>query len=207
MVKNKYKLIVIIGNVGVGKSTLANILAKKLNAVKIPADDLYKTNPFFNDTVKDRKRWSLTSDLWFLKKRVELAEQYPFYLKENHVVVDSGISMSWVYSNSRLNTGHYNKDEWNLYQIYFDLLTVDLTDPDYLIYLKADVNFLMNRIKKRNRKFEIKFFTVKYLSSLTLSLEKYIKTIHKKTKTITLDLNRDILDENKIKQLCKKIIF
>ncbi len=70
-----YSFITIIGNIASGKSTIAHFLAKQLDADLVMADELYKTNPFFQNAVVDRSRWSLASDLWFLMKRVEMAKE------------------------------------------------------------------------------------------------------------------------------------
>ena len=52
-----YKLVVIIGNVGSGKSTVSKMLAKKLGAKLVPADKFFEINPFFPLALEDRKRW------------------------------------------------------------------------------------------------------------------------------------------------------
>lgn len=182
----KNKLITVIGNVGSGKSTLTRLLAKKLSATIVPADELYKINPFFPLAVKDRKRWSLASDLWFLRERVNLAKKYPQYLLKKNVVVDSGIPMSWVYANSRLKSGFFTRDEWNLYKNYYRVATANIRPPDIVIFLKAKVPFLMERIRKRGRSFEIKYFDQKYLASLEQSIEGFMKIQDRKTKIYKL---------------------
>lgn len=171
MMANTNKQIVVIGNVGTGKSTLTDLLAKRMPAKKVPADSLFETNPFFPLAVQDRARWSLTSDLWFLYERVKIARNMNDYLAEGHVVVDSGLPMSYVYSHSRIGSGYFTRDEWNLYRTLYAELASDLGKPDVIVYLKGPVGFLRERVEKRGREFEIRFHTIDYLNSLAESLE------------------------------------
>lgn len=176
----QYKQIVIIGNVGAGKSTLTDLLVERLPAKQVPADSLFKTNPFFPLAVSDRSRWSLTSDLWFLYERVKLARQTAKILEKQHVVVDSGLPMSFVYSHSRIGSGYFTADEWNFYKAIYDELTSTIAPPELVIYLKASMNSLEKRIKKRGREYELKFFTREYLAALEESLEVLIDELYRR---------------------------
>lgn len=170
----KHSYITVIGNVGSGKSTLSSFLAENLHADFVAADEFYKTNPFFDNAVIHRARWSLTSDLWFLTKRAELAKQIPQKLLENSVVQDSGLLMSWVYANSRLDAGSMTKDEMSLYDNLFTQLTTGLPKEDLVIYLHLPISQLLSNIKKRGREFEIKHHTEEYLIGIQKSLDKIV---------------------------------
>jgi len=185
------KLITVIGNIASGKSTFSELLAKNIPAIRVPADELYKKNPFFSLAVRDRKRWSLTSDLWFLYERVQMAKKFPLYLKKKHVVVDSGIPMSWIYANSRLNNGYYNQHEWSLYQRYYEELTSHLFPSDIIVNIEINEKTAFERIRKRNRLFEIRYFTPSYLKGLKRSIQTFRETVKGKTKIITIDGNTD----------------
>lgn len=169
-----YRFITVVGNVGSGKSTLSDLLAEALPAERVPADSLYTVNPFFPLALEDRARWSLTSDLWFLHERVKMTRQIPPILERSHVVVDSGLPMSYVYAHSRVKSGFFTADEWQLYQRFHDELVGEVCKPNILIYLQAPVPFLRQRIEKRGREFEIKFHQPAYLESLNTSLEAMI---------------------------------
>lgn len=187
----KHKQITVIGNVGSGKTTLTKLLAGRLPAKKIPADSLFRINPFFSLALKDRKRWSLASDLWFLYKRLELVRQVPRLLVKSHVIVDSGLLMSFVYTHSRLRDGYFSKDEWELYHSLYKELTVNEKSPDMVIYLQAPVAFLRKRIKERGRKFEIKNHSKDYLNNLNKSLKKVVKELKMQgTKVIAIKADK-----------------
>lgn len=180
MNKKRYPLITVIGNVGSGKSTLATFLARALHAHHVAADELYKSNPFFSDAVANRSRWSLASDLWFLLERVEIAKKLDILLQEKTVVQDSGLLMSWVYANSRLNAGYMNEKEQEIYTMIFDKLTRTFPQEDLVIYLDLPITILHERIRERGRDFEIRFHTQEYLSGLAKSLKRLVVRLKQK---------------------------
>lgn len=203
----KHKIITIIGNVASGKSTLTKLLTQNLQGIEVPADELFKKNPFFQLAVQDRAKWSFESDLWFLMERVKIAEKYPKLLKKNNVIIDSGLPMSWIYANSRIYKNYYNNDQWLLYKSFFEKLTINTMFPDVIVFLNSDISLLMQRIKQRNREFEVKYFTHEYLNDLQKSILEFIKIIKKKTKIITIDSVRiDMINQQKqLHNLIKKI--
>lgn len=167
---NQHRFITVIGNIASGKSTLTRLLAQSLNAELIQADEFYKTNPFFGDAVVDRSRWSLASDIWFLMKRVEMAKQIESLLESTDVVQDSGLLMSWVYANSRIDAGYMNTNETDLYNMLFSTLTQGTPKENIVIFLNIPVPILKQRILQRNRDFEIKHHSPTYLNGLEKSL-------------------------------------
>lgn len=113
--KNHYKLVTFIGNVCTGKSSVSANIAKNLNAKLIRIPELYKQNPFFYLTLEDMQRWAFASDLWFLAERARLAQEYTNLVEQYHIVVDSGLAMSRVYTHLRLDYGYFTQGEWELY--------------------------------------------------------------------------------------------
>lgn len=183
----KKTFITVIGNIASGKSTVAKFLADNLGAKFIAADELYKTNPFFKDTLRDRKRWSLASDLWFLVKRAELAEEFSDTLKKEIIVQDSGLLMSWAYANSRLRSLYMNENEISLYNMLFLRLTNTLPKENIVIYLRLPSPILLERIKKRARDFELQFHTPEYLSNISKSLDDLVEKIQERTNVLIFD--------------------
>lgn len=198
MRKSPHKLIVVIGNIATGKTTLTDLLARQLPARKVKADDLYTINPFFPLAVKDRAKWSLASDLWFLYERMKLVRPIRRYLQETHVVVDSGLLMSCVYAHSRLESGYFTNDEWEMYQTMYDELTKGLAKPNLVVHLQASIETLRKRIKKRGRKFEIKHHTRDYLTSLSNSLRVMERKFEKQgMRTIPIDVEKNDFTRNR----------
>ena len=185
------KLIVVIGGPGSGKSTLSKMIASQLEAQHVDADEFYTVNPFFKRAVEDRKRWSLTSDMWFLLKRFELHKETYSLLQNSHVVVDSGIPMSQVYAHSRLELGTFDQDEWSLYQHFHATLNEKEVNPHAIVYLKASPQFLRRRIEERGRDFEVKNHSLEYLRALASSTEE-ICDLYKQMRVpiITIDVEK-----------------
>jgi len=203
----KHKLIVVIGNVGTGKTTITHDLARLLKAKEIQADELYLTNPFFPLAIKDRARWSLASDLWFLYKRVEIMTKCVSDLDKQNLLVDSGLPMSWVYSHSRIKSGYYNKHEWLLYESMSDVTIARSPKPDLIINLHGTLPFLLHRIQTRGREFEKKYHTREYLSSLDFSLKNYIMRAKKKRiRVIDVDVeNNNMSNKENLLDLKKEM--
>jgi deoxyadenosine/deoxycytidine kinase len=166
----KSRQVVVIGNIGVGKTTLLSQLKQLPHTDFILADELYLTNPFFPLSKTDSKRWGFTNDLWFLLKRVELTAAY-FAKKHTHnVVIDSGVWMSYVYAQSHHQMGWLSDDEWKLFEELFDHLTASLPKPDRVVFLEAPFETLWERIKQRNRAFEQDGY-LEYLRGLAAGLD------------------------------------
>lgn len=203
----KNKLITIIGNIASGKSTLTNLLAEYLPAVKLDLDKFYNMSPFFPFALEDRKRWSFTSDLWFLNERVKAAKTYPLLLKINNVIVDSGIPMSFIWAKSKLFYGSLLHTEWSLYKELFKLLTVSIKEADIVIRLSASPTYLFQQIKKRNRSFELKYYDKNYLKNIELSIRDYMKSIYDTKKVIVINREKNdfMHDKKALTQLMKKI--
>lgn len=158
--------VTLVGNVASGKSTVSQAVAQELGWQHLAADELYKTNPFFELTIKDRSRWSLTSDLWFLEQRLQLLDQYA----DQQVIIDSGIEMSWVYASSRLQAGTMTAAEWELYQLLFQKLVGQDYGSQSIMYLEISPHQARQRLEARGRQFEIQHHTVEYLNSINNGL-------------------------------------
>lgn len=201
----KNKSFLIMGNIGSGKSTITNLLSTELNAQEIRADELYKTNPFFKKALEDRKKWSFISDIWFLNKRVKIYKKCLKFLDKKNIVIDSGIPMSLAYAYSRLKSGHFTKQEWDLYKSVFEEYTDTLKIPDIYIFLNSSIDHSMEKINLRGRSFEIKNYTIEYLQIIEESLE-FVKDFLSKrgAKVIEVDMNKnDFLINASISDLVK----
>jgi len=180
MTDNQSDVIVVVGNIGSGKTTVAPVIAKGLKAKMIDADNLFQTtNPFRERYLKSNRRWALANELWMTLERMSVLANYEHY-KKKKVVIDSGLLMSWAYTYSHFLSGILSHDEWKVYERLFDKVVGDCFKDLAVVKLNCRVETLLRRIKKRGRKFELEYYTKAYLQRIDKGLEELHQQLKKK---------------------------
>lgn len=178
--KKQPKTLVIVGNVASGKSTATQIITKKLNAIKVDADDLFQTtDPFAKRYLENMPRWALANELWLTVERVKIIKEQTEKAGNNLVVIDSGLLMSWVYTYGHYLNKVISQDEWNLYETIYHKLCSEVLSKTLVVRLKYDMPMLMERLNKRGRQYELEFYTPHYLKQIEkgiIALEKKLKS-------------------------------
>ncbi|MFH1220104.1 MAG: deoxynucleoside kinase [Candidatus Eisenbacteria bacterium] len=140
--------IAIEGVIGVGKTTLATILAEKLGA-QLQLEEV-EENPFLHKFYDDMQGYAFQTQIFFLlsryRQQTELAQASLFKQK---VVSDYIFSKDRIFAYINLND-----DELALYEKLVKILERDIVRPDVVVYLQASPGVLMQRIDKRGRPFE-----------------------------------------------------
>ena len=160
MENTKYNYIVIEGNIGAGKTTLASMIARDCNAKLIL--ERFADNPFLQKFYNDPSRYSFPLELSFLADRYrqlkdELVEPDLF---KNFTVADYYFMKSLVFSSKTLE-----KDEFSLYRQIFYIIYSSLPKPDLYVYLHVPPERLLKNIALRGREYE-KSITADYLSGI-----------------------------------------
>ena len=160
MENTKYNYIVIEGNIGAGKTTLASMIARDCNAKLIL--ERFADNPFLPKFYNDPSRYSFPLELSFLADRYgqlkdELVEPDLF---KNFTVADYYFMKSLVFSSKTLE-----KDEFSLYRQIFYIIYSSLPKPDLYVYLHVPPERLLKNIALRGREYE-KSITADYLSGI-----------------------------------------
>jgi deoxyguanosine kinase len=157
--KLEHRYIVVEGPIGVGKSSLTNIIAERFAARRVM--EVVEENPFLASFYGDRDKYAFQTQMFFLlsrfKQQQELFQQDLFSAV---TVSDYLFSKDRIFANLTLQS-----DELGLYDRVFEALQPRVTRPDLVIYLQARIDVLLARIKKRGREFERKFDPT-YLESL-----------------------------------------
>jgi len=140
--------IAIEGPIGVGKTTLAELLAKRLDARLVLENP--ESNPFLPDFYKNRERFAFQTQIFFLMSRYAQQQQFAHDdLFSQCTVSDYVFAKDSLFA--RLNLSN---DELVLYEKVASHLKKNVANPAMVIYLTASVDTLIQRIKKRQRSFE-----------------------------------------------------
>ncbi|NJL75236.1 MAG: deoxynucleoside kinase [Saprospiraceae bacterium] len=193
------KHIAIAGNIGAGKTTLCTKLAKNFGW-----DVHYEStedNPYLNDFYHDMKRWSFNLQIYFLNSR------YKQILKiqkgERAVVQDRTIyEDAYIFAPNLHDMGLMPSRDYHNYLDLFETMCQQISAPDILIYLRANVATLVDHIQKRGRAYEGNM-SLDYLKRLNDRYEDWISG-YKQGKLLII--NSDEIDfENNPEDLGKVI--
>ncbi|RKH06572.1 MULTISPECIES: deoxynucleoside kinase [Corallococcus] len=155
-----HRYIVVEGPIGVGKTSLANLLTERLGSRRIL--EVVEENPFLSSFYADRQKFAFQTQVFFLLSRFrQQQELFQQDLFRSVTVSDYLFAKDRIFANLTLAS-----DELALYDRVFEALGPRVTRPDLVIYLQAQLDVLLHRIKKRGREFERKF-DAGYLESLT----------------------------------------
>jgi deoxyguanosine kinase len=180
--KIKYNYVVIEGNIGAGKTTLAARIADQFNAHLV--QEHFADNPFLPKFYSDPEKYSFPLELSFLASRYkQLKEELvPQDLFKSFSIADYYFMKSLVFASSTL-TG----DEYNLYRQIFYIIYGSLPKPDIYVYLHLSTERLLENIERRGREYE-KSITREYLRKIENSYFSFFKQ-NPENKYLVLDVN------------------
>lgn len=145
------KFVAIAGNVGVGKSTLTRLLANRMDWE--PFYEAVDDNPYLADFYRDMQAWSFHSQIFFLTRRLRHHRQLLDHPKS--VVQDRSVyEDAEIFARNLYEQGNMAQRDYGSYRELYEVLTQFLPAPDMVIYLRASVATLQNRIRMRGREFE-----------------------------------------------------
>lgn len=165
---NKH-IVTIVGNVCTGKTTSLPLVAKALHADTIKADEIFQTSLFRDEFLQDVSRWAFIHEIWLAKKRADFIAKEIEKSKNQTIVIDSGLIMSYVYAKSHFLVGKMTLKEWSFFEELF-LELHHVSPQTTLLYLSAPIDTLIGRMKKRGRDYEIKKYKKEYLEELEIGL-------------------------------------
>lgn len=160
-------VLVVAGNMGVGKTALVKRLSDKFDWH--PFYEPEKENPFLADFYKDMGRWAFPSQVFFLTRRFKLHQQIANF--PGKVIQDRCIYEDAEIFAFNLREVMEEREYW-LYQMLYETIVSELPAPDLVLYLSGSVKTLAQRIKKRGRGFE-NGIRHEYLEQLNQLYEKW----------------------------------
>jgi deoxyadenosine/deoxycytidine kinase len=182
---NQLKHIAIAGNIGAGKTTLANKLSHhygwKTEFEKV------EDNPYLVDFYNDMEQWAFHLQVYFLNSRLKQVKR--IRESESTVVQDRSIYEDcYVFAKNLHESGNMSDRDYNNYLELFHSMSPVITPPDLLIYLRADIPKLVGQIEKRGRDYE-ETIRIDYLKNLNKHYEAWVKQ-YDIGKLIIIDVNQ-----------------
>ncbi len=165
------KFIAVAGNIGVGKSTLVEMLCKKLGWT--PFFEPVAENPYLADFYQDMQAWAFQSQIFFLTHRLRAhyqLSQYPSSVIQDRSVYED----AEIFAHNLFLQGHIRPRDYQTYRELYLTMIEFLPPPDLVIYLRASVPTLIRRIARRGRDYE-RTIPADYLASLNNLYESWIE--------------------------------
>ena len=163
--------IAVAGNIGCGKTTLTNMLAKHYGWE--PRFESVEYNPYLADFYADMARWSFNLQIYFLNKRfkdvVDILNSDKYVIQDRTIYEDARI-----FAPNLHRQGFMTDRDFDNYTDLFNLMTSLIRNPDLMIYVRASVPTLVQQIQKRGRKYEASI-RIDYLQGLNDLYEDWIK--------------------------------
>ncbi|MBK6910020.1 MAG: deoxynucleoside kinase [bacterium] len=180
--------IAIAGNIGAGKTTLAQRLAQQLGW-RCELEPVIN-NPYLADFYADMSRWSFHLQVYFLSKRFEsqlgIERHHQSCVQDRTIYEDAEIFARTLHAR-----GFMSERDWENYRSLFDAMTDQLKRPDLIIYLKSDVPSLLRRIELRGREYE-RSIDPDYLAQLNDAYESWCGAPGGALNIATIDTGRGL---------------
>jgi deoxyadenosine/deoxycytidine kinase len=183
--------VAISGNIGAGKTTLTNLLAKHYKWDTHFED--VENNPYLNDFYEDMQRWSFNLQIFYLNSRFtqiqEIKNSQKTVIQDRTIYEDAYIFAPNLHKMGLMST----KDFENYFSL-FNLMEKFISAPDLLSHLRASVPTLVNQISQRGREYE-ESIRIDYLKKLNERYEAWIST-YSSGKVIIVDVDNNNFKEN-----------
>ena len=191
----KYPFITIEGNIGSGKTTLAQLLSDHFNARLILEE--FADNPFLPKFYENKEQYAFPLELFFMAERYKQLKDLLQTKDLFHSVTISDYMFTKCLLFAKVNLP---EEEFSLYQKLFNIINPQLVQPDLLVYLHAPISKLKENIKKRNRSYE-QSIDPEYLLSLQEMYTQYIKQHNIKTLFIDVTKADFVQNPDQFKQI------
>ncbi len=200
---SSYRYIIVEGVIGVGKTTLVELLSRDFKAKTYL--EIVEENPFLvKGFYEDIKAHAFNTEIFFLLSRFrqqrELADDL---LRSNQLIISD-----YIFPKNRIFAGiTLDKEEFELFDSVFRPLNKKTSIPDLVIYLKADVDSLMKRIRLRDRSFE-RQMDPGYIEKLVRQYDEFFRQ-YDETEVLTLDASEldfvyNLKNYSEIKEVIEK---
>jgi len=164
------KFVAVAGNIGVGKSTLVEMLCARMGWE--PFYEPVTENPYLADFYADMNGWAFHSQVFFLTHR--LRSHYKLAQHPDSVVQDRSVyEDAEIFARNLYVQGHIQERDYQTYRDLYETMMRFLPPPDLVIYLRASISTLMSRVSSRGRDYE-RTIAPDYLQGLNNLYETWI---------------------------------
>lgn len=164
------QFIAIAGNIGVGKSSLTQLLAREFGWQAFY--EAAAENPYLADFYADMQRWSFHSQVFYLGKRLEhhrLLVDHPASVVQDRTVYED----AEIFACNLYEQGHMSDRDYDAYRRLYRAVSSFLPPPDLVIYLRASVPTLLTHIARRGHDYE-RTIAPAYLERLNKLYDRWI---------------------------------
>jgi deoxyadenosine/deoxycytidine kinase len=201
--------IAIVGNIGAGKTTLTQMLGEHYGWEVMY--EAVEGNPYLADFYEDMERWAFNLQIYFLNNRFAQVQKirsttYATIIQDRTIYEDAFVFARNLYESKIMTERDYKS-----YLLLFESIIKTVSQPDLLIYLKADIPKLVSQIKKRGREFEADI-SEDYLRNLNHYYEDFSQH-YDHGRLLTIDVNNMDFASNPddfaaiIKELNKELFY
>jgi deoxyadenosine/deoxycytidine kinase len=204
----KINYIAVAGNIGCGKSTLVDFICRTYGVE--PFFEPNAQNPYLADFYADMKRWAFHSQIFFLTHKFRIHQDLERQRVSRIVVQDRTIfEDAEVFAAMLHRRRLINNRDWRVYQDLYRAIVGSLEPPDLMIYLRAPLRTIRQRIKLRGRP-EEQSIPVAYLRGLNRLYEEWFRS-YKRSPTIVLptdelDYITDLVDRIDVRKTIEKYL-
>ena len=187
-----FNYIAVAGNIGAGKTTLTRRLSEDLRIQ--PFFEPVKENPYLEDFYGDMERWSFHLQVFFLSERfkaqAQIQKESIWCVQDRTIYEDIE-----VFARTQHLLGAMNERDFATYSTLSENIVPFLRLPRKLIYLKASVSRLIERIRARNRDYEQEI-DPDYLETLNIHYNQWVDKFSNLVDTVVVDIDKVDLNEN-----------
>lgn len=194
----RYKYIVVEGNIGSGKTSLAKRISENDDRKLILEE--FADNTFLPQFYNQPDRYAFPLELSFLAERYHQLKKKLAQLPEQSFVSDYLFEKSLLFAKINLK-----EEEFGLFKKFYELLVNDIPKPDLIIYLEKDINKLQSNIEKRGRAFE-KDISERYLEKIQKGYTEILQNSSFNVLTIKSDELDFVKNELHFKKVISKIL-
>lgn len=197
--KTIIKHVAIAGNIGAGKTTLCEMLARHFGW-DVHYEDA-ENNPYLTDFYLDMKRWSFNLQVFFLSSRYQ--QMLRIQQGNRTVIQDRTIyEDAFIFAPNLADMGLMERRDFENYTTLFQSIVTQIKPPDLMIFLKASIPTLVEHIQMRGRDYEGSI-SIEYLKRLN---ERYDNWINSYQEGRLLVINVDNFDFQNSKEHAAKVL-